>query len=195
MQVAQGRVVKGVKQGGGHLAAAPYKQGAFRIRSVRSGGKAVGHQHMAGVRREQGYKPLQQGLQAGPLSPQAVVPQKLPGLGGVKVGEQEQLQLFLPLFQHHWGEGVRQLCGKVNTALPQGPLEQGHPLGPVVVAGNNAHLGPQGHQPGQGAVEKLEGFHRGNLPVVDIPGQQDAGGLFPLHRRQEHLLQKPLLVL
>ena len=194
MEVPQGHIVKGGEQGGGHLAAAAYKGGALRVGGLGPGGKAVAHQQVARPRLEQGDKALQQQLHAGALPPQALVPQELPALGGVEIGQREYLKGLALFLQQHRGEGVGKLGGKVDAAVAQGVFQQGHAAGAVVVAGDDADFRPQLKQLGEGFVKQGDGLHRGNLPVVHIPGDEHAAGALPLHGGEEYLPQKPALV-
>ena len=66
-------------------------------------------------------------------------------------------------------------------------LRSAHALGPVVVAGDDAHLHPQLYKPGKGPVKEGDGFGRGYGPVVYVPAKEKAGGLFPLYCGQQGL--------
>ena len=128
VKVAQGGVVKGGRGGGGHLAAAPHKQGGFRSRTPgfppqNSGipARVPPWAGTGGSRRSS--RAWAQGPSPGLSSPN-------PGLGGVKVGEEEQLQPLPVFLQLYRGKGVLQGSKQRWRRCSEGEFQQGHAAGP-----------------------------------------------------------------
>ena len=149
---------------------------------------------MARSWKKQGKQLLDHGLSTGTLSPERVIFQEIPGLGGVKIGEKKQLQGLAVLFQDHRVQSVGELRGKVHPVPAESGFEQGHTVGTVMVPGNDAHLGSQIHQGAENRVKQPDSLGGSDLPVVHVPGQDHAGRAFPFHLRKEYPFQKPPLI-